>query len=108
MLHVYIVYNLIVHRDETQTVIFFCFLGLVSVLTELGKITSFYPKFGKFSFPHHILSSILGNNDLFFNRRINLGKSGNSQNNMCKRKVETLWAIFNIHGQDLIVARMGR
>ena len=65
--------------------------------TELGKITSFYPKIGKFSSPHHILLSILGNTDLFFNRRMNLGITGNSQNNMSKRKVETLRAIFSVY-----------
>ena len=63
--------------------------------TELEKIASFYPKIWKFSSPHHILLSILGNRDLFFSRRMNLGKRGNSQNNMCKRKVETLRAIFS-------------
>ena len=81
--------------NNLNPVIFFCFLGLVPVPTELGKIVPFYPKIGKFSSPHHILLSVLGNRDLFFNRRTNLGKSGNSQNNNCKRKVETLWAIFS-------------
>ena len=91
-----------VQKGPSGTGIFFCFLGLVPVLAELGKVALFYPTVRKISSPHCILLSILGNRDLYSIKKW-MGEKEESVKIICKIEKLKYVEYFGLH--DFLVKR---